>query len=501
MDVQGPRHLKGSGDNAREQVYKGLVLLCFLFSAFLPFFIANTSLQMSALIFLALIVGLLCTIYLEAGILLLFLVSPVIVIGERAFGDYKLCLAALVLVLWAIKKMHDKESLAEILGHPLVYFVIAFSILGFFSVMAAADTKASLKFFMKHMGNLVFLFIFLDMFKSKRIIYRIIFCLLLASVLESLYGLFEFAVNIKKGTFEAMYRSSGTFQHPNIFGRYLSLVFVFIVALVLDTKNKRTLFLYIASGIVILSAILVSFSRSALTGIFVGCLFLIPMYFKLRIRSFINISMAVTFCLLNVIFISGLIKTFAADEQLSMSAYEAGVGLSSGKASVIETVSGAFSRQLSRENIWDTSRKMVLDHPILGCGVGMIGPASTEYLETDYLDTEISLDRLEKEGVVNPDEIPNAHNLFLQVMVEMGIGGAVLMLWLYYVIFTHVRKNLALVTDNTQRILLLGGAACVINDLFMGLFEPANMFGPGSLGFLFVFFASLVFASPKIRPS
>ena len=59
----------------------------------------------------------------------------------------------------------------------------------------------------------------------------------------------------------------------------------------------------------------------------------------------------------------------------------------------------------------------------------IFAPSSARYLELDYLDLENAVERIEKEGVIAPDEIANAHNLFLHVTVEMGLGGAALMLW------------------------------------------------------------------------
>lgn len=498
VNTQEHQYLEIRGDGAMNNAYQASIVLCIVFSIFSLFVIINLSFQAALLFLLVSIIALLCVINFEIGIMLLFLAAPVTIIGERVFGDYKLYLATFTLLLWVIRKAYKKESIIDLLKHPITPFIIAFTALGFFSVLASSDMKVSLKFLLKHCGNLVFFFVFADIFKTRKIVYNIIFCLLLASFFESLYGIFEFAINLKTAL-PSLYRSKGTFYHPNIFGRYLSVVFIFLVALILDTKNKRRFFIYLAAGATILSAILISFSRSALLGILIGCFFLVPMYFNLRAKSVINRSMITLFFIANIIFVIILSQASSVSYKNVLPSYEKGLGVLFEKASIKKTFLENISRQLARENIWSGSMKMVLDHPILGYGVGMIAPASVNYLELDYLDLEGSIERIEKEGVVSPDQIANAHNLFLHVMVEMGAGGVILMLWLYYIIFTHVKKNLGLVKDSTQRVFLLGGTACVVNDLFMGFFEPANMFGPGSLGFLFVFFASLIFAAPEIQ--
>lgn len=159
-----------------------------------------------------------------------------------------------------------------------------------------------------------------------------------------------------------------------------------------------------------------------------------------------------------------------------------------------------FFRPVSREKMWEGAAAMIAARPWLGFGPGMIAISSVSYVDLTYWDLGFQLDQFEKEGFIFPHAIANPHNLFLHVMVEMGVGGAILMIWLYAVIFGQFRRARDAVTDPRNRIFLLTGAACVLNDLFMGCVEPANMFGPGSLGLLFVFFTALIFAAPRWRP-
>jgi O-antigen ligase len=268
------------------------------------------------------------------------------------------------------------------------------------------------------------------------------------------------------------------------------------MAMIFLERGMRRWLIYVPLFFFVMLAMVLAFSRTTIGGFFIGCLFFIPMCLRWKVRSVIPLTLGVMF-MIGVVFVCvGLFAEKASDSATHDTYEEFFVQK---QASPEERVVRSVFRQLSRRAIWRGSFNMIKDHPWFGVGLGMIGVKSVDYLEWEYEDLTYLLGAFAEEGRIFPHIIQNAHNLFLQVMAEMGIGGAFLIVWLYCRIFMTARKKQDAFYDNDVRILFLIGVTGVLSDLFMGFVEPGSIFGPGSLGFLFAFFASLVFCTEQLH--
>lgn len=487
-------------ENHRKELLRGILI--FLSAAFflLPFVLVQGDFKITLFLLLGLGITFLSLRRLDIGIGLLFLTAPVIMIGERSVSDQKLVFAAFLLALWGIKKMYYREDCSAMLRHPFSVFVAMFSVLSFISVLGSSEFNTSLKYWIKYLGNLAFFFVFLDLFKSEKQLRMMIGMLLAGAVLEALYGILEFLVSYQE-VFPLLYRSKGTFYHPNIYARFLSVVLVFLTALVVGEKGKSIRFFYAACGAVLLVGLAASSSRSAVLSLLVCSLFIFSDFYRWRLRKLFLILPIALFLLLNL----GMVKTIwnvthYAKEDRAME-FEDELRITNESSFFGALLSQRLFKAVSREKIWEGSFKMFLSKPWTGVGVGAIADVSADYAEMTYWDLQYLLDQYEKQGFIFPHLIVNSHNVFLHIAVEMGVGGIFLFLGMYGLIFANAKKAIPLLRGHSNKKYLLGGTAAVMNDLLIGATEPANLFGPGSLGFLFIFFTAVIFMAPHMEVS
>ena len=172
-------------------------------------------------------------------------------------------------------------------------------------------------------------------------------------------------------------RSYGTFPHPNIFAAYLLTAIFSLFYLWKAVTSKRHLF-----GILILVcffALILTFSRVALFGFILSCIYLIAsLKLKIKMRYVASFVLGILFLL----FSSGISKVF----------YERFL----------------FNDEAIHERVvyLQTSKKMFLDNPF-GVGAGNFTREMQKY------DSE----------KLSPWEFQPVHNVFLLILNEIGVFG------------------------------------------------------------------------------
>ena len=96
---------------------------------------------------------------------------------------------------------------------------------------------------------------------------------------------------------------------------------------------------------------------------------------------------------------------------------------------------GGFSGRLE---VWSRAVDMILDFPFTGIGIGLFQPLA---------------DRLYPFLIFEPGKVFHAHNLFLQVAVDLGIPGLLAWLWILAVVILNAAR--AYRTGRTQKDLLI----------------------------------------------
>lgn len=150
---------------------------------------------------------------------------------------------------------------------------------------------------------------------------------------------------------------------------------------------------------------------------------------------------------------------------------------------------GIFNRELikgyiyhpfsdnTRILVFNKSLKMLIDHPITGVGLGNFHSAYEEYLTPD-----------EKNLPVEPAPW-HAHNLFIQLAIEMGIPGLFSFLWLVISLLCRIFSFQKI--KNKNKWLIYGIFSSITGFLFLGFFD----FLLGDVKSGIYFFIILSFAS------
>lgn len=214
--------------------------------------------------------------------------------------------------------------------------------------------------------------------------------------------------------------------HPNVMGGTIVLLLVGICAfLVFRWKSLRSL-QRIGLGFIIFFMfviLILTQSRGALIALVAALISLVLLRFR---YGWIPV-------LLGTIIVSGLIF-WAGPEKIWH---------------LVGTETGGVTTIVTREQIWQRARLMLQDFPLTGIGMGTFG---------DVLDHLYPL-------TAKPGQIPHAHNLFLQIGVDLGIPGLIAWLVCWFTIIT-MAWQLYRHENNTLRTL---GAAVLCSQIAMGV--------------------------------
>lgn len=425
------------------------------------------------------------------GLWLLLLISPTIIVHEKNYGDYKFVLACLITLQWLVTRMRSGAKNGSLWHHPMMMPVLLFSLSATASTLLSVDPGQSLKPLLKVMGNLIFVFIFADAARSKESVLFFFQALLVAAGLEAVIGIIEFGYVMHLNGWLFLHRSQATFVHPNVFGRYLGNIMVFLIALLLYDPQKRPVRV-VWLGL-LAAGLLLSFSRSSMLGLIisVSALFMVRFFPRWEKPVFVGLmtALAIAFA------VFGGWLTWHTQHRPEISALD-GIQDTMVKPETLKEdwFDESFFRKVLRDDIWCTAMKMVLDKPLLGHGLGMLAVVSGNYIPFTVGNIHDMLAKWKETGDLLPPLIVNGHNMALDITAQIGLVGLAIVCLLYLALFKHMGQYWQARgrTDYLRDGMIAGGLACVIYDAIVGFFEPANIFGPGSIGFVFIFMIAIV---------
>ena len=249
---------------------------------------------------------------------------------------------------------------------------------------------------------LLFLILFLDLIQTKKQIKKVIFSLLISAFLICLYGLVEY---FGKFGLDTDNRLNSIYLPAN----FVALYIVPIVFLGLPALFKQKKYIGLIILLVILLALYFTHSYGGWIGLITGILYLIYKTRKLTINFFdfkagLKKSTKKLLYLISILFFIVIIF-FEAQNPKFQRIFD------------WQTRSAVSTRL----EIWQTSL-LIIDRFPFGTGLGNF--------ETIYQETVPEIKFPPLEWLVN-----KAHNLYLNLWIEMGGMGLVAFLWLIYVFF------------------------------------------------------------------
>ncbi len=310
-------------------------------------------------------------------------------------------------ICFMLKVMRGKRSIK--------FDLLDFAVLAFMILMAGggvvAASSASIKPMLVYVAFMLGYFLVVNLIRSRKWFMRCIVGALTACTLVSLYGLYQNFFGTVEQTWqdsdmfsEIEGRVVSTFENPNVLAEYLIMLIPLILAMFIITKAPRARVALAAIGLAAGGCLIYTWSRGAWLGFLIGMLIFMLMYSRHTLT-------ALLFCSLGIPFLPFVLPDSITQRFLSIG------NLGDSSTSY-------------RVNIWRGVIKMIGDYWHSGIGIG-----------NDSFSLVYPLYALS--GI---ETAPHAHNLYLQIIVEIGAVGlvvfiALLLLYVQSCLSLHVRES------------------------------------------------------------
>ena len=268
----------------------------------------------------------------------------------------------------------------------------------------------------------------------------VLLCLLASASLSGAYGLYQFSRGIetqsawldKEAAKVIQTRAYSVFDNPNMFAAYLAFLLPLAAHLFLNTPRWPSRVLLLPIGILMVGGLAFTYTRGAWVGSAVG----LAALGLLRDRK-ILLVMLVVMVAAPLLFPSTVLDRVATIGSLE------------------------DSSNLYRLTIWRATWLMAKDYWASGVGLGPV-PYTLVYPLYEIAGTPTV----------------HAHNLYLQVLVEMGLPGLLVFLWLMRNVF---RSGLSLRGNPYHSGIVLALVAGLVGQVVYGLadniwYSPKNLF-------------------------
>lgn len=268
------------------------------------------------------------------------------------------------------------------------------------------------------------------MLDERRDIWRVADAWMLGGVLIALVGCLQWALGENLISAEGVWRVRGFYGSPNNLALYLGRVFPLTLAVAVWGRDGLRRWACGLAAVIIAAALFLTYSRGAwLLGVPASLLFLAAMRGR---RSFL-------------ITVGGLTAF------LTMAILVVGIGR---LTSLFDTGQGTTFFRLQ---LWQSSWKMIQDHPLLGVGLdNFLYQYRTYYvLPTAWEEFNLS----------------HPHNLVLDFWLRLGLPGLGLLVWLLVAFFRQSGRVYRSLPEGNDRILILGLMGGMVNGVAHGLVD------------------------------
>jgi putative inorganic carbon (HCO3(-)) transporter len=345
-------------------------------------------------------------------------------------------LAAVALAVWLWRVLSGSERIEFSHMHlPLAIFLL-WGIAGIYGALDVGNAIKVLSIFV--MGASVYL-VTSQTIRSPQEAHVVMWAAAIAVAITVLYtvvaGFGGSLSDVQADEGGSYDRFGGIFGHPNLLGGFLALAIPSMVAL---AASERLWWRRLSGYLLVIAAmagLVLTYSRGAWLGTGVGLLMLLPV---LKRGSWLILGPV----LLGPVLVG---MATSADAVLSR----------------VESIAAAGSDPalISRLEIWGVAFRLVAEHPLLGVGLGNFQAAYGKLMVPDL------------PLLTYPLELPeHAHNLFLNLAVEVGLVGVSAFAWLLAVAFLRVRQ-IKRFTDWRVGVWSMGLAAGLVAILVQALVD------------------------------
>jgi len=296
---------------------------------------------------------------------------------------------------------------------PFVNLVLALNAWMFISLLWVTNYTWTLASGFRRFYCLMIFLLTIFIIDSEKVLKKVYIAWIILGTFLAIFGLFQL-IFVKSTLIElgadrvhwAPIRTAGFSHTSHVLAAMLSFS-AFIIFAQLETIKKRILrFILFFSVCLIFLALLATFSKSILYGFVAGC---IPFAFKyVKFRKYlvriVGVALFLAVPIAGGIFLQALLLRH-------IYIFEYGLG---------ETIPG-------RLKLWEAVGQSILDHPLLGVGLGMFRSVVPEY---------------------DPTSTTTPHNLYIFFLTEYGMIGLLLLL----IIISYILSKTINIIKNTDNL-------------------------------------------------
>jgi O-antigen ligase len=390
-------------------------------------------------------------------------------------------------ILWLLRT-HLTDTWKEQrwpLGIPFTLFVLAC----FIAVANAYDISSSYESLKKLLEFLIFFWV-LNCVRDNNLRNSLALVLIASATIVSLFGFFQ-AFQYTPASINDMFhlRVEGTQSTYMTFAGLLMLVSVLALAHVLFFRPMQKWVL--ASIVIIFFCLLLTLTRQAWLGFFVGVIFL-TFFWRKKFLLLLPLLLVITFLISPSATKHRMIEPFIpkAEIWLDEGNYKMLYESESENEQDLEIYQlyGVTDWNLaSRINLWQFGWKVFKDYPLTGCGFRCLNLIHNQYI--DSFPREL--------GSVS--HLRGMHNNFFQITVDTGILGLTTWLGIWICFFRLLYfKATSLKPDSSERWVVIGSATTALAFLTGGIFE--TNFYDSEVAMLLFFIMALPFAGTQNIP-
>ena len=303
---------------------------------------------------------------------------------------------------------------------------------------------------------IIIYYVTVDIIKEKEVFKKSLIFFIITSVLVSLYGIIGYTLHsINSSLYLSLFaetmtmtRIKSVFNEPLFLGNYLlsiiPLVYCLLVARVKYIKNK---FLFI-SAIILTITLFLTESRGAWFGYIVFMLIFIIVYWRILFKVALTVSVYLVLLFVFILLID--FQFFNCDLTNNINTKSINI-----INAIYFPLAGAIDPTLpkfwsTRVRVWsiESAFNLFKQYPILGIGYSNYGFYSGM--------------RVYKGLYPNAINISEVNNYPVSVLVEMGLVGLMVLLWLTWRIFKNALYKLFHEFNNVKRTLIIGYALCLL---------------------------------------
>ena len=284
-----------------------------------------------------------------------------------------------------------------------------------------AASSAGMKPMLVYVAFMLAYFLMVNLIRSREWIVRCIVGAIGSCTVVSFWGLYQNFFGVVEKTWqdsdmfsEIAGRVVSTFENPNVLAEYLIMLIPLIIAMFILVKDKRVRLAIAFAGICTGGCLVYTWSRGAWLGFLIGTVIFLLLYNKNTLTALLFCSLGIPF--LPFVLPDSIVQRFTSIGNLGDSSTS------------------------YRVNIWRGVLNMLGDG-YFRSGIG-IGNDSFRMVYPGYALSGI-------------ETAPHAHNLFLQITVELGIVGLIVFL---AVLVLYTQSSLSLHADESRREKLVSTA-------------------------------------------